>query len=433
MQFYSTRDRSIHVSLKEAVLNGLAPDGGLYMPATIASLEPDRFRTMKDVGLVETSYQLAEALFTDSLPGSDLEDIVTNSMNLDLVLRDLEPSLSVLETFHGPTMAFKDFGARFMARLMSYLIRGEDQELNILVATSGDTGSAVAAGFLDVPGINVIILYPSGKVSPSQEKQLTTQGGNITALEVDGNFDDCQLLVKTAFSDQDLRERMQLSSANSINIARLLPQSFYFAQAAVLKTNSQPVDIVIPSGNFGNLTACLIARRMGAPIGNVVAANNRNDVFLEFLSKGRFEARPSLPTLSNAMDVGAPSNVERINDLYGGDMNRLRSVLSAYSFDDDQTLEKIKEVYQHYAYTVDPHTAVGLLGHEKHASQQERGKNAIVVSTAHPAKFPESVEGAIGRPLAIPPQLAVYLDREKQAISMDVDYDRFKAFLLARN
>ncbi len=430
MKYISTRNISPPASLKEAVLSGMPADGGLYLPEIIPQLVGRSIDTLGAMSFMEIAQKISTKFLSDDIPVSHLQEIVEHSMNLDVKLHQLDDGIAILETFHGPTMAFKDFGARFMARLMSYLIRGDDRELTILVATSGDTGSAVASGFLGIPGIRVVILYPSGKVSPSQEKQLTTQGQNIQALEVAGNFDDCQRLVKQAFADTDLRDQHMISSANSINIARLLPQSFYYAYTAG-QMMQKPGDLVIsvPSGNFGNLTAGLIAQRMGVPIHHFVASTNSNDVFPKYLTTGDFQPRPSDQTLSNAMDVGDPSNMARIRFLFKDDVKLIRSKVSSWSFDDQQTLDQIKDIYQRYEVIIDPHTSVGMLGMKEYLKSAKGVTQGVVVSTAHPAKFPESVDPVIGKRIPIPEQLAQYLEREKRAISMSTDYGEFRQYL----
>lgn len=431
MKFLSTKNQQLRVALKEAVLSGMAPQCGLYMPETIPELPHKILETLHSLSFQEIALAISRNFLADAVQSGDLEQLVQKSMDLDVRITELTDSISVLETYHGPTMAFKDFGARFMAQLMGYLMRGETRELTILVATSGDTGSAVASGFLGVPGIRVVILYPSGKVSPSQEQQLTTQGQNIQALEISGTFDDCQNLVKTAFADAELRQRHLLSSANSINIARLLPQSFYYAFAAGrLQQKGSEVTISVPCGNFGNLTAGLLAQRMGVPIAHFVAATNANDIFPSFLSSGTFQPRPSIQTLSNAMDVGNPSNLDRIRYLFDDDLSRLRKALSSWSFDDQQTREMILQVHETFGYVIDPHTAVGFLGLETYQHLVGKEVNGLVVSTAHPAKFPESVEPMIGQKIPIPEQLAQYLHREKQARAMSNDYEAFRQYLM---
>ncbi len=430
MKYISTKNISAPASLKDAVLSGMPGDGGLFLPERIPTLTPQQIKSLSTLSFEEISLTMASEYLSPDIPSGDIRDIVANSMNLDVKVTQLSERLSILETFHGPTMAFKDFGARFMARLMSYLIKGDERELTILVATSGDTGSAVASGFLGIPGIRVIILYPSGKVSPSQEKQLTTQGQNIQALEVAGNFDDCQRLVKCAFADEELRQRYLLSSANSINIARLIPQSFYYAfTAGQLIQKSGEFVISVPSGNFGNLTAGLMAKRMGIPIKHFIASTNSNDVFPEYLKSGEFKPRPSDQTISNAMDVGDPSNLSRIRYLFDDDIARIRWEISSWSFDDIMTRKMISQIFNEYDYIIDPHTAVGILGLEKYQEGHLSTLPGVVISTAHPAKFPESVEPVIGEKIPVPPQLAQYLKREKQATPMSTEYEDFRQYL----
>ena len=430
MKFISTTDRQFKTTLREAVLLGMAPQGGLFMPESIPRFERKFLNSLDQLTFPEIAMVMATPFLAEDVLDSDLETLVVQAMDLEVEVRSLDAETAVLETFHGPTMAFKDFGARFMAQLMGYFMRGEDRELTILVATSGDTGSAVASGFLAVPGIRVVILYPSGKVSPSQEQQLTTQGHNIQALEIAGNFDDCQRLVKTAFADETLREKHLLSSANSINVARLLPQSFYYAYATgQLKKQGQPLTISVPCGNFGNLTAGLLGQRMGLPIDHFIAATNANAVFPEFLQTGVFRPRPSDHTLSNAMDVGNPSNLDRIRYLFDDDLGQIRLAMSSWSFTDAETLKMIAYIYTEFGYVIDPHTAIGFLGLARYRRSTPGPLNSLVVSTAHPAKFPESVEPAIGRKLVIPPQLAQYLEREKSAIKMPSDYQEFRSYL----
>ena len=431
MKYISTKNISPPTSLKEAVLSGMPEDGGLYLPEIIPQINHRSIDSMASMSFQEIAQKIAFKFLSDDIPATQLRDIVARSMNIEVKLKRLSDQIAVLETFHGPTMAFKDFGARFMARLMSYLVRGENRELTILVATSGDTGSAVASGFLGIPGIRVIILYPSGKVSPSQEKQLTTQGQNILALEVSGNFDDCQRLVKAAFRDHELRQAHLMSSANSINIARLLPQSFYYAYTAgQLATESGDLVVSVPSGNFGNLTAGLMAKRMGVPIHHFVAATNSNDVFPKYLESGEFQPRPSDQTLSNAMDVGDPSNLDRIRYLFDNDYKKIQSEVSSWSFSDAQTREKIGDIFKNNRYVIDPHTAIGFLGLHKYLETANNVSKGVVVSTAHPAKFPESVEPIIGEAIPIPPQLVQYLEREKHAVAMSVDYEDFRQYLM---
>ncbi|MBD3290941.1 threonine synthase, partial [candidate division KSB1 bacterium] len=363
MKFYSTKNRANAVSLRKAVLKGMPADNGLYMPETIPEFEPSFFNRTS-ASFQEVSFEIARQFVEDDIPGTILSEIISDAINFDAPLIRLSEQVHVLELFHGPTLAFKDFGARFMSRIMSYFVQESDQSLNVLVATSGDTGSAVANGFYGVPGINVIILYPSGKISDIQEKQIATLDKNITALEIDGTFDDCQQLVKSAFLDPDLDREMRLTSANSINIARLLPQSFYYFRAIAQLKNSSKNEIIVsvPSGNFGNLTAGLIAGKMGLPLTKFVAATNTNAVVPEYLESGKFVPRPSLQTISNAMDVGNPSNFARMLDLYDHSVKKMRSDIIGHSYSEESTRQVIKDVKEQFGYTLDPHGAVGFAG-----------------------------------------------------------------------
>ncbi|RMD74131.1 MAG: threonine synthase, partial [Bacteroidetes bacterium] len=365
------------------------------------------------------------------IPEADIRRIVRRALDFPAPVVSLDEDTHVLELWHGPSLAFKDFGARFMAALMSWFLEKRNQETVILVATSGDTGGAVAAGFFDTPGIHVVILYPSGKVSPLQEKQLTTLGKNIRALEIEGTFDDCQALVKQAFLDEALRRHIALSSANSINIARLIPQSFYYFEAyKQLMPVQKPVAFVVPSGNFGNLTAGLFAKRMGLPVVHFVAATNANDVVPEYLATGQFRPRPSIPTISNAMDVGNPSNFQRMLDLYGSTWNNLRKEVSGFAFDDEQTRQAIRTIHERYGYLMDPHGAVGFLAWQAFR-QIEPGMQGVILETAHPAKFLETMEATLGRPIDIPERLARLAHKEKKSTLLPPDYGRFKAWLEA--
>jgi threonine synthase len=431
VEYYSTNERSARVSFARAALSGLADDGGLYMPVAIPPL-PDAFwRDCAGLSFVEVAEEVAAALLAGDLPRPALHAIVRDALTFDAPLVELAPDLRVLELFHGPTLAFKDVGARFMARVFATLRDESAPPLTVLVATSGDTGSAVAQGFAGVPGTRVVLLYPSGKVSPIQEQQLTTVGGNVTALEVAGTFDDCQRMVKAAFRDATLRERLALTSANSINVARLIPQTFYYiyAYAQLRDTSARPV-FSVPSGNFGNLTAGLIAHRMELPAERFVAATNANDVVPAYLASGVFTPRPSQPTRSSAMDVGDPSNFARVLALYGGDRERLARDLRAYGFDDAQTLAAIRALYDRYGYVADPHTAVGYLGLMRYREESPGPHTGIVLATAHPAKFADPTREALGFAVELPERLRVCLDRPKQAISLPADDAALRAFLL---
>ena len=376
---------------------------------------------------------VARNLLQGAIPEDALRSIIETSVNFPAPVVRLDQYTHILELFHGPSLAFKDFGARFMANTMSYYHRGEDKELTILVATSGDTGGAVAAGFYRTPGIRVVILYPSGKVSPLQEKQLTTLGHNVTALEVSGTFDDCQALVKKAFLDREVTGAMRLSSANSINIARLIPQSFYYFEAfKQVESDGLPVVFSVPSGNFGNLTAGLIAKRMGLPVHHFIAATNANDVVPAYLNTGEYLPRPSVRTLSNAMDVGAPSNFARMADLYGSTWNSMREDISGYAFSDQETRSAMQKVYEDYQYVIDPHGAVAYLGFQKYKNENPNTVG-ILLETAHPAKFLEDVEQVLGKKIDVPERLASLADSKKEAVSMATDYIQFKEWLMANH
>ena len=434
MRYFSTRDNKYLVSFRTAVMDGLAKDGGLFMPESIPVLPSSMLSDIEKYSFQEIGYRIARNFVENEIPDNDLLNIIENAIDFPAPLVELSEQLSVLELFHGPTLAFKDFGARFMARTMEYFTKGSDKELNILVATSGDTGSAVAHGFYGVDGINVYLLYPSGKVSHIQEQQLTTLDKNITAIEIEGTFDDCQRLVKDAFLNSELNKKLNLSSANSINIARLIPQSFYYVNAfSQIKDKSKPIVISVPSGNLGNITAGLFAKKMGIPIAKFIGATNRNDIFTKYLSTGRFNPRTSVQTLSNAMDVGNPSNLERIIELYDGNIERVREDISSTSYSDESTRDGIEEIFEKYNYVIDPHGAVGYkaLKHFLHSSSNGN-VNGIVVETAHPAKFKDIVEDSIKNEVQIPERLAVCLTKKKKTIKMIKDFAAFKEFLLCR-
>ena len=433
MEYYSTRNKNHRVSFRTAVMEGLSKEGGLFMPAEIPPLGDSFIKGIENRSFQQIGIEITKLFAGDEIPESELQGLIESAINFPAPLVELSDNLSVLELFHGPTLAFKDFGARFMAKTMSYFARGLDKELNILVATSGDTGSAVAYGFYGIEGINVYVLYPAGKVSEIQEKQLTTLDKNITALEVNGTFDDCQRMVKEAFVDQDLNDRLNLSSANSINIARLIPQSFYYANAyRQVKDKSKPVIISVPSGNLGNLTAGLFAKKMGIPVTKFIGATNRNDVFTEYLDTSKFVPRASILTLSNAMDVGNPSNLERINELYCGDVDEIRRDVYSASYSDDDTRKGIKEVFEKYNYILEPHGAVGYKAFVNYAGAFKLKEiNGIIVETAHPAKFKDVVEETISKSVDIPERLAVCLDKKKRGIKIDASFGRLKELLIA--
>ena len=432
MLYYSTRNRSVRVTLRQALLGSLPPDGGLYMPEQIEPLPPGFFATAPAKSFQEIAWAMAHSLFRGDPGENTLRRIVAEAFDFRVPLVKLADGLYVLELFHGPTLAFKDFAARFMARLMASVAAGEDRELHILVATSGDTGSAVAHGFHNVGGIRVHILFPAGRVSPIQRAQLTTMGGNISALEVAGTFDDCQNMVKQAFLDSTIGARLLMSSANSINIARLIPQSIYYCWGwAQLEDHARPPVISVPSGNLGNLTAGLMAKRMGLPVRCFVAATNVNDALPRYLMTGRYWARPAVTTLSNAMDVSNPSNFARILDLYDGDRSRLCDDIKGFGFRDDQTLAAISELYDRYQYVADPHGAIGYLGMKSYLESIDNRVSGIFLETAHPAKFPEVLKRAAGLVPPVPPQIRELLGKESRAICIKNDFAELKEHLLS--
>jgi threonine synthase len=428
LRFYSTKGSAISVGFKDALFHGLAPDGGLYMPETIPQLGIDFFKS--DLSYLEFAVGMIHPFTKDDISISELANICESAFDFPVPIIELNANDSVLELFHGPTLAFKDFAARFMAKTMSYLLENENQELTILVATSGDTGSAVANGFFGKDGINVIILYPSKRVSPIQEKQLTTLGGNITALEIDGTFDDCQRMVKAAFSDEDLRNRRPLSSANSINVARLLPQSVYYAWSWNQCKKNETVVFSVPSGNFGNLTGGLLANRMGIPVEKFIASTNVNDVFPKYLISGNVDNEEAVQTLSNAMDVGVPSNLERIQNLFHDDVDQIKVNISSWSFNDEETKIALRNINEKSNYLVDPHTAVGFLGLEKYRYKTHSTTKGIVLSTAHPGKFHDILEPLVREKIALPEQLKFAMIKEKVAHYMSNRYSDLKEFLL---
>ena len=429
MRFYSTKGNAISVGFKDALFHGLAPDGGLYMPETIPHLGIDFFKS--DLSYPELAVGMIHPFTKDDLAHARLTDICDFAFDFPLRIKELNNTDSVLELFHGPTFAFKDFAARFMARTMSYFLENNDNELTILVATSGDTGSAVANGFFNIDGINVIILYPSNRVSAIQEKQLTTLGGNITALEIDGSFDDCQRMVKVAFQDIDLQNRLSLSSANSINMARLLPQSVYYSWAWKLCAENKPIIFSVPSGNFGNLTGGLLANRMGVPVEKFIAATNANDTFPHFLSSGTIQHQDAVKTISNAMDVGVPSNLDRIQNLFHDDVNQVKVDIASWSFPDKDTKESIRNIQIDFDYLIDPHTAVGVLGLNKYRHETNSKTKGVVLSTAHPGKFADVIEPIIGNKTTLPDSLQIAMKKEKNSIKMPKQFSDLKEYLLA--
>jgi len=433
MILYSTQKSSPNVSFEEAIFRGLPPDNGLYMPTEIKRLPDSFFDTIQDLSLVEIAEAVCNNLLGDDLSEAEIKSIITSSMNFEAPLFSLEPGVEILELFHGPSMAFKDFGARFMAAVMSHYLVKHQREIRILVATSADTGGAVAQGFFNTPGISVTILYPSGKVSDIQEMQLTTLGGNVEALEIEGTFDDCQRLVKQAFLDADLRAKFNLASANSINIARLIPQSFYYFAAyaeAKRKGLLDPLVFSVPSGNFGNLSAGLMAYQMGLPVKAFIAACNENHPVPDYLSTGVYHPEPSVETISNAMDVGSPSNFVRMQILSGEVLDEIKQLVKGYFTDDDLTKKRMAEVYEKTGYIMCPHTAVGydgLLQYKKESGEKVTG---VVLSTAHYAKFLPTVESVIGGKVPVPLRLSELLDKQKKSILLGTDFEGFKKFLL---
>lgn len=430
MKYYSTRHIAPKATLQEAVIKGLAPDRGLYMPEKINRLPADFFNEIGNLSLTDIAKVVAEKFFGEDIDKEQLNTIAIEALNFDIPLKKLEEGVYVLELFHGPTFAFKDVGARFMSRMLSYFVQEQHLEnMKVLVATSGDTGSAVANGFLGVEGIQVFVLYPSGKVSEIQEAQFTTLGQNVVALEIDGTFDDCQALVKSAFMDEELNRKMYLTSANSINIARFLPQSIYYFYAYAQLAKQQPVDNVVvsvPSGNLGNLTAGLFAKRMGLPVKRFIAANNRNDVFFQYLDTGNYEPRASIQTIANAMDVGAPSNFERILDLYGQSHEAIKQDISGNTYSDVEIKNTIRTVYEKTGYLLDPH---GACAYQALKDEKKPDETGVFLATAHPAKFKETVEECIGSTIEIPQRLSAFMRRKKQSHLLSTDFNLFKKTL----
>lgn len=429
MKFYSTNNKAHKVDLKEAVTQGLAPDNGLYMPEHIPVLPQDFFRSLRQLSFRQIGFTVAQTLLQDAVPENELKKMIEHTIQFDAPLKEIEPGVNALELFHGPTLAFKDFGARFMSQMLGYFAKQQKREIIILVATSGDTGSAVANGFLRVEGTRVIVLYPSGKVSDIQEKQFTTLGQNVTALEVDGTFDDCQRLVKQAFLDTDLRSRYFLTSANSINIARLIPQSFYYFHAVAQLKDASSIVFAVPSGNFGNLTGGLIARRMGLPVKKFLAVTNDNDVVPEYLKTLKFNPRDSVQTISNAMDVGNPSNFVRMLDLFDNDNERLREVVTGFHFNDAQTSDAMRQVFARTNYVLDPHGAVGYLGLKEYL-KSKGGDTGIFLETAHPAKFKDVVDRTLNKEIEIPVPLQVFMKNRKQTVPMGKAFEEFRSYLI---
>ncbi len=435
MKYYSTNGKTPMVTLAEAVVKGLAADRGLFMPEHIGKMPKAFFNNISSMSLQEMSFAVAYMLFGDDIDSDDLKHIVSDTLNFDIPLVKVDDQRYSLELFHGPTLAFKDVGARFMARLLGHFNRqnGEDRMVNVLVATSGDTGGAVANGFLNVPGVRVFVLYPSGKVSRIQEAQFTTLGNNITAIEVNGTFDDCQALVKSAFMDKELNSHMMLTSANSINVARFLPQMFYYfyAYAQLMKAGEDLNNIVVavPSGNFGNITAGLIAKFMGLPVKRFIAANNRNDVVYNYLQTGVYTPKPSVATIANAMDVGDPSNFARILDLYHNSWEAIKAEISGFTYTDEQIAQTLADVYRQRGYLLDPHGAVAYRSLQEGLQPGEVG---VMLETAHPAKFKSVVDSIIGEDIDIPQRLAAFMENPKQSVRMPSAFGPFKQYLLSK-
>lgn len=431
MKYYSTNGKAPIATLQKAVVKGLAEDKGLYMPERIKQLPESFYDNIQYMTFQEIAYQVADAFFGEDVPAEDLKAIVYDTLAFDVPAVKVTDSIYSLELFHGPTLAFKDVGARFMARLLQYFLRKEGQDkVNVLVATSGDTGSAVANGFLGVDGIHVYVLYPKGKVSPIQECQFTTLGQNITAIEVDGVFDDCQALVKSAFMDADLNAHMSLTSANSINVARFLPQAFYYFYAYAQMKKAGLADqlvVCVPSGNFGNICSALFGKKMGLPIKRFIAANNANDIFFKYLQTGEYNPKPSVQTIANAMDVGDPSNFARIYDLYGKDHAAICADISGATYTDEQIADTIREVKAETGYVCDPHGACGYRALKEGLSTGEVG---VFLETAHPAKFKDTVDGILGADIEIPAKLKAFMQGTKQSIPMSKDFAAFKQYLL---
>jgi threonine synthase len=431
MNYYSLHNKAPKSSFKEAVIKGLAPDKGLYFPETITALEEAFFSSIIDLSREEIAFRVIEQFVSPEIPDDVLKEIIKETIDFDFPIVALDSHISTLELFHGPTMAFKDVGARFMARCLGYFNQHNKEEITVLVATSGDTGGAVAHGFLGVEGVQVVILYPKGKVSDVQEKQLTTLGQNITALEVDGVFDDCQDMVKRAFSDTYLTSQMRLTSANSINVARWLPQMFYFffAYQQLYKKHNKIV-FSVPSGNFGNICAGMMAKKLGLPIHHFIAANNENNVITKFLETQEYSPEPTVATISNAMDVSNPSNFVRIQEIHHQDFKSMSQALSSYSYSDEETEDALKEIKVQYDYIADPHGAIGYLACKEYLKDHKK-THCVFLETAHPAKFLRTVEGVLNVKIALPEQIKQVINKKKVAIAIS-NYDGLKKFLLSR-
>jgi threonine synthase len=434
MKYYSTNSKSVSATLEDVVIRGLAPDKGLYMPEKIPAIDEKTVSQMKDMNFREIANTVAQAFFGDDMDVTTLKEIVDDTLSFETPVVRVHDNIYTLELFHGPTLAFKDVGARFMARMLRHFIRqtNSEKEVNVLVATSGDTGSAVANGFLGVKGIRVFVLYPKGKVSPIQECQFTTLGQNITSLEIDGTFDDCQAIVKQAFIDNELNEKLYLTSANSINVARFLPQAFYYfnayAQLDKLEKANELI-VCVPSGNFGNLTAGLFAWKMGLPIKRFIAANNRNDVFLEYLNTGVYTPRPSVETYANAMDVGNPSNFARILDLFDSDHDKIANLISGFCYTNEEIAASMRKVYDSYGYVLDPHGACGYQALEDYGLKSS--ETGVFLETAHPAKFKDTVDRILHSAIEIPDKLKEFMKGDKKSICLSKKFADFKEFMIS--
>mgnify|MGYP001062139987 CR=1 FL=1 len=429
MQYYSLNKKAPNTSFKDCVIKGLAPDKGLYFPKNISALPKTFFENINDLSYSEIAFETIKQFVEPDIPEDVLKTIIEDTLSFDFPVVKLNDHISTLELFHGPTMAFKDVGARFMARCLEYFNKNNKEEVTVLVATSGDTGSAVANGFLGVKNVNVVILYPSGKVSDIQEKQLTTLRKNITALEVNGTFDDCQDMVKRAFLDEELTRKMQLTSANSINVARWLPQLFYFFFAyKQLHNKHKNIVFSIPSGNFGNICAGMMAQQLGLPIQHFIASNNENNVVTKYLQSQFYRPKPSVQTISNAMDVGNPSNFVRMQEIYKNNFETLKANLSSYSFTDAETKTAIQEIYTNYNYVADPHGAVGYLGAKAYLKENP-DTHCVFLETAHPTKFLDIVENVIDVKMKLPKQIKSVIDKKKVSIKIN-NYKGLKTYLL---
>ncbi len=433
MQLYSTNNKSLNISLEEALFRGLSSDGGLFLPLNIPKLDDTFFKNIANYSLKDIAFIVCCTLIGGDISATDLKLIIDEAINFDAPVKNIHDNIYVLELFHGPSLSFKDFGARFMASLMSYYLkrRNTDNSINILVATSGDTGSAVAQGFVNMDNIKITILYPSKKVSEIQEQQLTTLGNNITALEIDGTFDDCQRMVKEAFLDDELCQKLNLTSANSINIGRLIPQSIYYFYTYSQLPN-KPLIISVPSGNFGNLSGGIIAKKMGLPVTKFIASTNINNIVPQYLDTGVYSPRQSIKTIANAMDVGTPSNFIRLSEFYSNDITKIRQDIIGRSYTDDEIKLVIKKVYSEFHYILDPHGAVAYLGLTDYLSESNiNNVNGVFLETAHPAKFFEDIESILGEKITMPVSLQHAMEQQKLSIKVKNNFAALKEFLLS--